>query len=129
MRRRAFLGVVCAACWAVQPAAGQAAATPQPGAEIFRFELDASELKQPSWIVLLRSDGSGTYWGPEAVRSADGARLQVSAATWKRVRSGAAAVEENRCETKLKNIAKTGVKDAEYHEGTTPDSYAACSFN
>ena len=32
------------------------------------------------------------YWGPAAVRSVDGVSLQVSAATWKRVRSGTTAV-------------------------------------
>jgi hypothetical protein len=125
----AFFCVASILCLLSQRVGAQAPdASPRPVPQIFRLELDASDLKQPSWIILLRSDGTGLYW-PTLTAKYDQVHLRVSDATWKRVHAGAAAVQADRCETKVKNIAKTGVKDVEYHAGTTPDTYSSCSFN
>jgi hypothetical protein len=95
--------------------------------EFFRLELDATE-PMPSWIILVQSDGTGLYWHSTTAKFGE-EPIHLSEATWKRVQAGASAVEANRCETRLKNIAKTGVKDVEYGPGTTPETHFDCTFN
>jgi hypothetical protein len=130
MIRAARFALPCVALMFCLQSHGVGAQTPDasPRPQTFRLELDASDPKQPSWIILLRSDGTGLYW-PTLTAKYGEVRLQISDATWKRVHAGAAAVQAAHCETKVKNIAKTGVKDVEYHGGTTPDTYSSCSFN
>jgi hypothetical protein len=101
---------------------------PREAPQTFRLELDGSEQKQPSWIILVQSDGTGLYW-PTLTAKFGQIPVRLSEATWKRVHGGAAAIEGNRCETKQKNIAKTGMKDVDYQGGATGSPDATCTFN
>ena len=79
----------------------------------------------PAWTVRLQADGAGTYVETGA---ATGARmpLTVGQETMQRMRLGEHAAKSGKCETKVKNIAKTGVKTIRYEES---DKVAECTFN
>jgi hypothetical protein len=79
----------------------------------------------PSWKVRLQADGAGTYSeGP----SADSKQmpLTVSAATLERLKQGEHAAKSGKCETKAKNVAKTGEKTIRYE---AEEKTAECTFN
>jgi hypothetical protein len=95
---------------------------------IFRLEVDGASAHQPSWIVLVRSDGTGLYW-PSLTGKEAQQEIHLSPATWKVIEAGAPDVQFGHCGTKQKNIAKTGDKKAEYHPGTTPDTSQSCDFD
>jgi hypothetical protein len=77
------------------------------------------------WTVRLDANGSGSY--TEASETSSGAMpLNVSAVTLERMRKGEHAAKSGRCETRQKNIAKTGEKTIRYE---FPDHALACTFN
>ena len=77
------------------------------------------------WKVRLQADGAGTY-SEGASADAKQMPLTVSAATMERLRQGEHAAKSGKCETKAKNIAKTGEKTIRYE---TADKTAECTFN
>lgn len=78
----------------------------------------------PAWTVRLQADGAGTY--SESGVTASTAPLTVSAATLERVKLGEHAAKNGKCETKSKNIAKSGEKTIRYEEAS---KVAECTFN
>jgi hypothetical protein len=111
---------------AVVPVAGDAG-----GAAVVNFELDWPAAPVPHWAIAIYEDGSGRY-----DNLAEGARpsaetkqkIAVSAETLEKLRAGYGAVSRGGCETKLKNLAKTGEKHIAY---TMPhsDAWTSCVFN
>jgi hypothetical protein len=77
------------------------------------------------WKVRLQADGAGTY---SEGGSADGKQtpLTVSAATLERLKQGEHAAKSGKCETKAKNVAKTGEKTIRYE---AEEKTAECTFN
>lgn len=79
----------------------------------------------PGWKVRLQADGAGMYVESGA-GDAKPIPLTVSEATLQRVKLGEHAVKSGKCETKAKNIAKTGEKTIRYE---IADKTAECTFN
>jgi len=79
----------------------------------------------PAWNVRLQADGAGMY-SEGASADAKPMPLMVSEATLDRVRQGEHAAKSGKCETKAKNIAKSGEKTIRYESG---DKTAECTFN
>jgi hypothetical protein len=77
------------------------------------------------WKVRLQADGAGTY-SEGAAADAKQMPLTVSAATLERLRQGEHAAKNGKCETKAKNVAKTGEKTIRYE---APEKTAECTFN
>jgi hypothetical protein len=79
----------------------------------------------PPWKVRLQADGAGTY---SEGASADTKQmpLTVSPATLEKMKQGERAAKSGKCETKAKNVAKTGEKTIRYEGG---DKAAECTFN
>ena len=85
----------------------------------------ADDTAAPAWTVRLKADGAGTYI---ETGSATGATmpLAVGQETMQRMRMGEHAAKSGKCETKSKNIAKTGEKTIRYEES---GKVAECTFN
>ena len=79
----------------------------------------------PSWKVRLQADGAGTY-SEGATADAKQMPLMVSAATLERLKQGEHAAKSGKCETKAKNVAKTGEKTIRYE---AEEKTAECTFN
>ncbi len=79
----------------------------------------------PHWKVRLQADGAGMYI-EDGSPDAKPMPLTVSGATLERLKSGEHAVKSGKCETKSKNIAKTGEKTIRYE---IADKTAECTFN
>lgn len=79
----------------------------------------------PAWTVRLKADGAGTYIESGAATGAT-MPLAVGQETMLRMRMGEHAAKSGKCETKAKNIAKTGEKTIRYEES---DKVAECTFN
>jgi hypothetical protein len=79
----------------------------------------------PSWKVRLQADGAGTY-SEGASADAKQMPLMVSAATLERLKLGEHAAKSGKCETKARNIAKTGEKTIRYE---AEEKTAECTFN
>ena len=77
------------------------------------------------WKVRLQADGAGMY-SEGATADAKQMPLTVSAATLERLKQGEHAAKSGKCETKAKNVAKTGEKTIRY-EATEKTS--ECTFN
>jgi hypothetical protein len=89
------------------------------------FSMKPNDPAAHPWTVKLDASGSGSY--TEASESSPEAMpLTVSAATLERLRKGEHAAKSGRCETRQKNIAKTGEKTIRYE---FPDHALACTFN
>jgi hypothetical protein len=84
-----------------------------------------SDEVSPPWKVRLQADGAGMY---SEGATADGRQmpLTVSAATLERMKQGEHAAKSGKCETKAKNVAKTGEKTIRYESA---DKMAECTFN
>ena len=78
-----------------------------------------------AWKVRLQADGAGIY---SEGASADSKQmpLTVSAATLERLKQGEHAAKSGKCETKAKNIAKSGEKTIRYESA---DKTSECTFN
>jgi hypothetical protein len=79
----------------------------------------------PAWTVRLQADGAGMY-SERASADARPVPLTVSAATLERVRMGEHAAKSGKCETKAKNIAKSGEKTIRYEAAERTEE---CTFN
>jgi hypothetical protein len=79
----------------------------------------------PPWKVRLQADGAGTY-SEGASADAKQMPLTVSASTLERLKLGEHAAKSGKCETKAKNIAKTGEKTIRYESA---DKTSECTFN
>jgi hypothetical protein len=77
------------------------------------------------WTVRLQADGAGSYV-EGASADAKPVPLTVSAATLERLKPGEHAAKSGKCETKAKNVAKTGEKTIRYQDG---DRTEECTFN
>ena len=78
-----------------------------------------------TWKVRLQADGAGTY-SEGAAADAKQMPLTVSAATLERLKQGEHAAKSGKCETKAKNVAKTGEKTIRYE---AEERTAECTFN
>jgi hypothetical protein len=78
-----------------------------------------------TWKVRLQADGAGTY-SEGASADAKQMPLTVSAATLERLKQGEHAAKSGKCETKAKNVAKTGEKTIRYE---AEEKTAECTFN
>jgi hypothetical protein len=78
-----------------------------------------------TWKVRLQADGAGMY-SEGAAADVKQMPLTVSAATLERLKQGEHAAKNGKCETKAKNVAKTGEKTIRYESG---DKTAECTFN
>lgn len=76
------------------------------------------------WSIDVREDGSGTYREQGDVPAQ--AAIHISQPMLQKLEAGSAAVEANTCETKLKNIAQTGMKTISYARDAVQ---ASCTFN
>lgn len=81
----------------------------------------------PPWTVRLQADGAGTYVESGSA-DAKPIPLTVSEATLERVKMGEHAAKSGKCETKAKNIAKTGEKTIRYQTADA-DKPMECTFN
>lgn len=98
-----------------------AAVAQTPTAVEFHFERPG--LTPPNYSILITSERLGTY----AENSSDNAQqITVSSATWARLIVPVEIVRAGTCETRLKNIAKTGEKTLGYKLG---DAEVHCTFN
>lgn len=79
----------------------------------------------PSWKVRLQADGAGTY-SEGATADAKRMPLMVSGATLERLKQGEHAAKSGKCETKAKNVARTGEKTIRYE---AEEKTAECTFN
>lgn len=79
----------------------------------------------PPWKVRLQADGAGIY-SEGASADAKQMPLTVSAATLEKLKQGEHAAKSGKCETKARNVAKTGEKTIRYESG---DKTAECTFN
>jgi len=78
-----------------------------------------------AWKVRLQADGAGTY-SEGATADAKQIPLTVSAATLERLKQGEHAAKSGKCETKAKNVAKTGEKTIRYEAS---EKTSECTFN
>jgi hypothetical protein len=79
----------------------------------------------PGWKVRLQADGAGMYV-EDGSPDAKPIPLTVSEPTLERLKAGEHAAKSGKCETKAKNIAKTGEKTIRYE---IADKTAECTFN
>ena len=79
----------------------------------------------PAWKVRLQADGAGMY-SEGAPADAKQMPLTVSEATLERLKQGEHAAKSGKCETKAKNVARTGEKTIRYEAA---DKTAECTFN
>lgn len=84
-----------------------------------------SDQVSPAWKIRLQADGAGTY-SEGTSADAKPMPLTVSEATLDRVRLGEHAAKSGKCETKAKNIAKSGEKTIRYE---VADKAEECTFN
>lgn len=101
------------------------------GIGVVSFKMDRPGFQPPVWSVEVSDDGTGRYTEPPAgpdTSPSPAFNLHIGAETWKRVSAGYATVSDGSCETKLKNIAKTGAKHIGYR-GKTGDIWSQCDFN
>jgi hypothetical protein len=79
----------------------------------------------PPWKVRLQADGAGMY-SEGAAADAKQMPVLVSAGTLERLQPGEHAAKSGKCETKAKNVAKSGEKTIRYESG---EKTAECTFN
>ncbi len=90
-----------------------------------KFELYRPGLSPDRWAITVDANGAGKYEdlsGAEQGPAGSVRAVHVSAVTQERLGAGYATVATGKCETKEKNIARTGDKHIVYGE-------AACTFN
>ena len=84
-----------------------------------------SDQVSPPWKVRLQADGAGTY-SEGGSADAKSVPVTVSAATLEKLKLGEHAAKSGKCETRAKNVAKTGEKTIRYEAA---DKTAECTFN
>ena len=85
-----------------------------------------SDQVSPPWKVRLQADGAGSYSEGGSADAKQMPFLAVSAATLQRLQQGEHAAKSGKCETKAKNVAKTGEKTIRYE---ADEKTAECTFN
>jgi hypothetical protein len=98
---------------------------PEPAWQAVTFSMEPRVPGASPWEVKVGADGVGSY----RLLTADAGapqKLQISAATLKRVWLGQAVVATGACETRHKNIARTGRKTLAYE---TAAGVVSCSFD
>jgi len=125
MRRETALLMLSGAALLMGVAAGAAEAPALKWTAVELSMTPRTDQVSPAWKVRLQADGAGMYSEGE---SADAKQmpLTVSAATLERLKPGEHAAKSGKCETKAKNIAKTGEKTIRYEAA---DKSAECTFN
>lgn len=121
--RRAALLMVAATAVGAAPRVAAAAAVKWTVVELSMTP--RSDDVSPPWKVRLQADGAGTYVENGAA-DAKPIPLTVSEATLERLKMGERAAKSGKCETKAKNVAKTGEKTIRYE---IADKTAECTFN
>lgn len=121
--RRAALLMVAATAVGAAPRVAAAAAVKWTVVELSMTP--RSDDVSPPWKVRLQADGAGTYVENGAA-DAKPIPLTVSEATLERLKLGERAAKSGKCETKAKNVAKTGEKTIRYE---IADKTAECTFN
>jgi hypothetical protein len=118
------VALLLAAAWA-RPLYGEAADAPQRQWSAVEFSMKPIDPEGHSWTMRLDANGSGSY--REASDTSPGPLpLTVSPSTLERLRRGEHSVKSGHCETRQKNIAKTGEKTIRYEFA---DHALACTFN
>ena len=98
-----------------------------PESRSILFEFDRGAQPPSRWKLDLAKDGSGAFTNLANAASSE-QPVRVSAAVEAKIAAAYPIVQSGKCETKLKNIAKTGKKTLSYRaEGST--AAASCSFN
>ena len=113
---------------AVLSVSGAAVAANAPALKWTAVELSMiprSDDVSPPWKVRLQADGAGMY-SEGAAADAKQMPVMVSAGTLERLQSGEHAAKSGKCETKAKNVAKSGEKTIRYESG---EKTAECTFN
>jgi hypothetical protein len=100
------------------------------GFETITFDFERDQLKPPAWGFEIHLDGVGRYYDRPTISGSDPSTNQwqditVSAPTMEILKAGAARGDQA-CESKTKNIAKTGKKTLIYWHGDVP---FRCEFN
>lgn len=91
------------------------------------FEFDRESIPASRWKLELQKDGSGT-WTDLASPMTTPQPVRVGAIVQEKIALAYPVVQTGKCETKLKNIAKTGKKTLIYRDdASTP--IVSCSFN
>ena len=117
--------VAAAAALLIAPASEKANAADRAGGawSSVEFSLQPRDEATHTWTVRVDAKGSGTY-------SEDGQQapqpLSIGPTTMERIRLGQHRAKSGRCETRQKNIAKTGEKTIRYISADRADS---CTFN
>ena len=122
MRRAAILFV--AGAMVVSSAVAEAPALKWTAVEL-SMTPRSDDASAATWKVRLQADGAGMY-SEGASTDAKQMPLTVSAATLERLRQGEHAAKSGKCETKAKNVARTGEKTIRYEAA---DKTAECPFN
>jgi hypothetical protein len=125
MRRATALVVLSGAALFVMGAAVAAGGSALKWTAVELSMTPRSDQVSPPWKVRLQADGAGTY-SEGAAADAKQVPLTVSAATLERLKQGEHAAKSGKCETKAKNVAKTGEKTIRYEAA---DKTAECTFN
>ncbi len=93
------------------------------------FEMQRESLPAVHWKIELRADGSGTYANlVSATAPGTPQPIHVGESVQSKVAAAYAVVHSGHCETKLKNIAKTGRKTLTYEAGEGIGA-ETCTFN
>jgi len=122
MRRAAVL--IATGAMVAWGAVAEAAAVKWTAAELSMIPR-SDDAAATAWKVRLQADGAGTY-SEGAAAGQKQMPLTVSVATLERLHQGERAAKSGKCETKAKNVAKTGEKRIRYEAA---DKTAECTFN
>lgn len=127
VRVRLYLGVAVLLLSAafVQPLHSATANAAHGQWSAVEFSMKPNDPGAHPWTIRLDASGSGSYTEASETSPAP-MPLTVSAATLERLRKGEHAAKSGRCETRQKNIAKTGEKTIRYE---LADHALACTFN
>ncbi len=101
------------------------------GVGVIHFDFTQPVAQVPHWAIEVYEDGSGRYDDLSNTEHASAATLQpihIGASTRSRLIGGARAVRSEACESKARNIAKTGDKKIAYR-WKTGDVWSRCTFN
>jgi hypothetical protein len=122
VRRLLFAGVAALLLASYVHAGAMAAERSGPGWSSVEFSLQPLDEGTHTWAVRLDAKGSGSY----SEEGQPQQPLNIGQSTLERIRLGAHRAKSGRCESRQKNVARTGEKTIRYISGDRVDS---CTFN
>jgi len=95
------------------------------------FHFESAFAPVPDYTIAVNADGTGKYWtgaypADESAAPKRVAALTITAPTVAKIFAAKEFIVPDKCETHLKNIAKTGKKTFTYHDN---DQVTMCVFN